>query len=381
MSLSRRLSRGGCAAEPPPSRHAISGRFPFGSGLLGRLVPSSGVLGALVLAGVACERESASASAKEPLQLPPELAGQRLAKVGDREIVLRDYAAALERMGKLEALRYQTDDRRGDLLDELINVELLAREAEARGIDREPRTQVLVLQMLKAEALRLLEADLPGPAAFEPQEVRAFFAEHREEFFEPERRRLSVLLFVSRASAERALRRAIGGSMSSWVELARELDPAAVPPSNRHEAELLSVPGDLGMVGAGSTGAGSGNAGVGPALRDAVFELEDPGTVLGRVVELPKQEASAPRPAPDDGRPSGQGAIGRGRFALVRWVSRVPAREPPFEEVRTLVAARLFEQHRAEARKQLLLRLRKEIPVHYDRAALRDAGIQIADEP
>ena len=56
-------------------------------------------------------------------------AAQVLARVGTRTITLGDFAAALERMDPFERIRYQTDDRRQALLDEMIIVELMAREA------------------------------------------------------------------------------------------------------------------------------------------------------------------------------------------------------------------------------------------------------------
>src|SRR5690242_5717490 len=76
---------------------------------------------------------SVSAGPIEPNKVPAELAARVLAQVGGRTITLGDYAAALERMDQFERLRYQTPERRKQLLDELINAELLAREAEKRG--------------------------------------------------------------------------------------------------------------------------------------------------------------------------------------------------------------------------------------------------------
>ena len=47
-------------------------------------------------------------------------------------ITLGDYAAALEHMDQFDRLRYQSPERRKELLDEMIDVELLAHEADAR---------------------------------------------------------------------------------------------------------------------------------------------------------------------------------------------------------------------------------------------------------
>jgi hypothetical protein len=58
-----------------------------------------------------------------------------LAKVGEKPITLGDYARTLARMDEFERLRYQTPERQAELLDEIVNAELLAQEAERRGLD------------------------------------------------------------------------------------------------------------------------------------------------------------------------------------------------------------------------------------------------------
>ncbi|HEX3854123.1 MAG TPA: hypothetical protein VHW01_24335, partial [Polyangiaceae bacterium] len=93
---------------------------------------------------------AASASAL-PGKLTPELARQVLAKVGDREITLGEYAETLERMDPFERVRYQSADRRKLLLNEIIQVELLAEEAKRRGLDKQPETQERLRQILKDE--------------------------------------------------------------------------------------------------------------------------------------------------------------------------------------------------------------------------------------
>src|SRR5450755_2082618 len=122
-----------------------------------------------VLGGTACHEShkssvapSESASA-ESGKLTPELAKQVLAKVGDREITLGEYAETLERMDPFERLRYQSADRRKQLLSEIIQVELLADEAKRRGLDKQPETQERVRQMLKDELLRDIRRSVPAP--------------------------------------------------------------------------------------------------------------------------------------------------------------------------------------------------------------------------
>jgi hypothetical protein len=63
-----------------------------------------------------------------------------LATVGDREITLGQFAAELDR-GALLRTRYRSPERRRELLDQMIRVELLAQEAARRGYDQLPEVQ------------------------------------------------------------------------------------------------------------------------------------------------------------------------------------------------------------------------------------------------
>src|SRR5450432_2907368 len=146
----------------------------------------------------------ASASAL-PGALTPELARQVLAKVGDREITLGEYAETLERMDPFERLRYQSPDRRKLLLNEIIQVELLAQEAKRRGLDKQPETQERLRQMLKEELLSSLRRNAPSPSDIAEAELHAYFDAHHDEFKEPERRRVAHLELPNEAQAKAAL--------------------------------------------------------------------------------------------------------------------------------------------------------------------------------
>ncbi|HKO92397.1 MAG TPA: peptidyl-prolyl cis-trans isomerase, partial [Polyangiaceae bacterium] len=163
--------------------------------------------------------------------LSPEQAAQVLARVGTRTITLGDYAAALERMDPFERMRYQTEDRRQALLDEMINVELLAREAERRGLDRQPETQELVRQFQRDELLRRLRASVPGPSQLPVSDVQSYYQEHRADFHDPERRRAAQIVLRDEARALRALSEAATADEDRWRALVKQYNPEAVSPS------------------------------------------------------------------------------------------------------------------------------------------------------
>src|SRR5262249_16677528 len=127
-------------ARPPPPWHHRRHRSIPAAMFSGRALAVAVVLPAtVVFACSSCDNKALDTkggpqpSASASMGLTPELAAKVLARVGDREITLGEYAATLQRMDQFERLRYQSPERRKLLLDEMIKVELLAAEAQRRG--------------------------------------------------------------------------------------------------------------------------------------------------------------------------------------------------------------------------------------------------------
>lgn len=268
-----------------------------------------------------------------------------LARVGDRTITLGDYAAALERMDPFERMRYQTADRRQALLDEMINVELLAREAERRGIDRRPETIELVRQYQRDEVLARLRASLPRPSDLPAAEVSQYYQEHRAELFEPELRRAAEIVVDDPAVARQIVREASAASPERWLELVQKHAPGAAPPPGDKTSPrpTIDVPGDLGFLAAESD---QPSDPVPTAVRQAVFAIAKPGDVY---------------PTP---------VVVAGRQHVVRWVETREARQRSLAEVDALIRVRLIEARQVQARRELLEKLRSSTPIQVEQAAL-----------
>jgi len=286
---------------------------------------------------------SATPEATATKPLSPEQAQQVLAQVGETKITLGDYAASLERMDTFERLRYQSPDRRRLLLNEMVDLELLAQEAKRRGLDQQPETQERLRQLLRDELLRQVRRDVPAPTDIAPADVRKYYDEHKADFDEPERRRVAHLSVASQAQAQALLEKAKDASAADWGKLVaeRSLDKGA--------RSLGSAPpelaGDLGIVGPPQHPRGA-NPRVPEALRAAAFKIDKVGGVY-------------PEPVADGGV-----------FHIVRLTSRTDARERTFEAaertIRITLVQELVKQREAAFEKEL----RTKYPVSIDEAAL-----------
>jgi parvulin-like peptidyl-prolyl isomerase len=285
-----------------------------------------------------------------PGQLTPELARQVLAKVGDREITLGEYAETLERMDPFERIRYQSADRRKLLLNEIIQVELLAEEAKRRGLDKQPETQERLRQILKDELLRDVHHEVPGPNDVSEADVHAYFDAHHDEFKEPERRRVAHLVLATEAQAKAALQKAEGASAADWGKLVSDVSLDKPPKSAAPAPTELA--GDLGIVGPPGHPRGA-NPRVPEALRAAVFEIAKVGDVLSRIV-------------PD-----------AGRFHIVRMTGRSEARDRSFQDSERTIRVALVQQKIREREEQLEAELKQRYPVTVDDEAL--AKVKVPD--
>jgi peptidyl-prolyl cis-trans isomerase C len=297
-----------------------------------------------------CDGNSGGADASSPTTLlTNEQAAQVLAKVGDKTITLGDYTAALEHMDQFDRLRYQSPERRKELLDEMITVELLAMEATAKGYDKEPLAQQELRAILRDAMLAEARKGAPTPADIPEAEVRAWFEAHRAEYKDPERRRLSVITVASDGEAQAVLAAAkkTPGS-SQWGELVRSksLDPQAranVP---------VDLAGDLGIISPPDDPRGD-NPRVPPEVRAAAYAIADIGGIHDKVV-----------------------ASG-GRFYVVRLTQKIAPHERSYAEAERSIRVKLAQDKLRAKEDELIAELKKSVKVEVDEAALGTVKVNL----
>lgn len=307
------------------------------------------------ISGCSCEDES-EAEQRDPVTgLTAAEANEVLVKVGDRSITLGDYVATLLRMDEFERLRYQTEESQKKLLDEMIQVELLAQEARRRGIDDQPDVVLEIQQALRDELLHQLEMSLPPLEEISEREVREYYEAHRSEFKEPERRRVLMIRVGTAERAETLLAEAKGASGQKWGELAAEY---SLDRHNLGEDGARELAGDVGFVSAPGQERGANDA-VPDPVRKAIFELEKVGDVLPR-------------------------ALQEGSFHYVIRLGGIsPARDRSVTEADRPIRVELRRRKFVEAEKKLEADLREKYPVTIDAQAIQNhqAKVRPDDTP
>jgi DNA-directed RNA polymerase subunit F len=290
-----------------------------------------------------CENSDTGDAAPNPTTiLTDKQAAQVLARVGDKTITLGDYTAALEHMDQFDRLRYQSPERRKELLDEMITVELLAQEATAKGYDKEPLAQQELRQVLRDAMLAEARKDAPTPAQIPESDVRAWFEAHRADYKDPERRRVSVVVTSTQAAADDVLAQAKKTTNPvTWGDLvkSKSIDAqarASVP---------IDLAGDLGIVSPPDDPRGE-NARVPQEVRAAVYTIKELGEVADKVVTA------------------------GGKFYVVRLTQKNAPHERNYEEAERSIRVKLAQDKLREKEDALIADLKKDVKVEVDEAAL-----------
>jgi hypothetical protein len=236
----------------------------------------------------------------------------------------------------------------------MINIQLLADEAAAKGYDKDPQVQQEIRAILR-DAM-LAEAHKGAPTANEMSEadVRAYYDKNRETFKEPERRRLSAIVLADPINAAVILADAKKATDAThWGELvrAKSTDPAAkanVP---------VDLVGDLGLVSPPADLQAEPNVKVPLEVRNAVFTIPKIGDVYDGVIESADH-----------------------KFYIIRLTQKTDAHERTYAEAERSIRVRLVQEKIREKEEALVADLKRQFPVQIDDAVLATVHVDLAPD-
>ncbi len=292
-------------------------------------------------------------STAEPVGgLTPDQTAKVVAKVGDRVITLGDFARTLERMDPFDRLRFQTKERRRELLTEMIDVELLAQEAKRRGLDKRPEVQDALRQLYRDALLQKMRDSLPPPAGLTGDEVKAYYEANVDRYNEPERRRVSAIVMTNKVEADKVLKLAQKVKTGAeWGELF--LKNSTTAPKTKGANDPVDLAGDLGIVGPPDDPKG-GNLKVPEAVRAVVFKLASKEQVADALVEA------------------------EGKQYIVRCSGITPGHRRTLQEADRSIRVAILQQRMADMEKKLDGELRAKFPVQIDDKILGDIKLPSA---
>lgn len=260
--------------------------------------------------------------------LTPEQAAMVLARVGDREITAGELAARLAAEGRYTQARFASPERRREYLDKMIELALLAAEAERLGYQNDPLVVQAREQAMREEMLReLVDARVQRDDVTD-EAIAAYYQEHNAEYNQPAQVRAVHIVVRTRAEAQRYLQQ---------VREQADIAPFRELASAHNIDDTRARGGDLLFFGL---------EGEGPPqpVREAAFALARIGDVHPEVIQTE------------------QG------FHVVRLTGRRAALVRSLEDVEGPIRNAIWAAQREEARQRLLDELRgsAQIEEHLD---------------
>jgi len=269
-------------------------------------------------------------------------ANEVLAKVGDRTITVGDFADRLASQSPYLRARFESPERRKEFLDNLVRFELLVYEAKRLGYGDEPeivraRRNAMIQQMVKKEVDEPLEG-----LEITDEEVQAVYDANPLEFDRPGQVRASDIFIEERARANELLVRAKKTDLAGFRKLARE---------ESEDEKTKANGGDLHFFEA--TGEGEPPA----AIREAAFSLKTVGAVYPKLIE------------------NGNG------FHIIMLTGKRPALKRTYEQAKRAIRHKLTRERKDAAMEALTKRLREEVEVQVDYAALESIKVANPELP
>ena len=254
-----------------------------------------------------------------------DIAPDVIALVGERHVTLEDFKRYLVRNAGTD-LAQTPPEASSALLDQFVEELLLSEHAAKAGIDvptdkiaeavrNDPGSTIVEKrdEMRRARLLGNLSASVPNPTE---AEIRAYYAQHEEEFRLDERIRVRQILVSDEKLAQKIIKDLKGGA--AFEDL-----------SVRHsEAANAANGGDIGYVGRGE---------IPKVFEDEIFNLKP-----GQVSDIIRTDAKFHIFRVDDFKPAG------------------PV-EPATAEAS--IRARLQNEAQAQAVRRIVDSVRREIPV------------------
>jgi peptidyl-prolyl cis-trans isomerase C len=181
----------------------------------------------------------------------PNKSGPAVAKGNGITITADEFKARLDEQSPFIRARYSTLERKKEFLDNLIRFEVLAKEAERQGLDKDPEVvSTLRKIMVQKFVQRSFQADATGKDVPDA-EVQKYYDEHKDEFFRPRKVRSSAIVFNAAAGApDRAKKVAAAAKALAKVKADEKKNPLAFQQAVAEfteDAATKAVSGDLGF--------------------------------------------------------------------------------------------------------------------------------------
>jgi peptidyl-prolyl cis-trans isomerase C len=127
-----------------------------------------------------------------------------VARIDGEVLTVADLQKRLDALDPYSRARFSAPEQKKKFLESMVRFEVLAREAQNRGYDRDPEVQRALKNQMISALLHNEIDDKLRPEDVGDAEVGRYYQEHMAEFRQPEQVRVSQIFSADQGKAERA---------------------------------------------------------------------------------------------------------------------------------------------------------------------------------
>jgi peptidyl-prolyl cis-trans isomerase C len=165
--------------------------------------------------------KTGKASSPEGVPLAGQNAGdlkEAVAKIDDVTITVGEFQQRLNQQSPYIRARYTSVERKKEFLDNMVRFEVLAKEAAAKGYEKDSEVvrtmkQVMIQKLMKDEFDNRVKLE-----DVKDDECLKFYKEHNDEYNKPEEVRVSDISVKEKAKADQAAREVAGKAKSGIID-------------------------------------------------------------------------------------------------------------------------------------------------------------------
>jgi peptidyl-prolyl cis-trans isomerase C len=275
------------------------------------------------------------------VQTPADLSAP-LATVDDVVITVGELQDQLNRQSPYVRARYTALEEKKNFLDSLVSFEVMAKEAQRRGLDKDPEVvrtmkQVMIQKLIKEEfAEKITPENIPD------EELQAFYKKHESEYRRPAQVRAAAIVVKDKALAEQLSKQGKSEENKSPTGFRDMVLKHSIDEATK------SSGGDLGYFEKDST--------------------ELPKPVIEAAFALENNKVSDPI------------AAGDGRFYVIKVTGTRKAMEKTFEDVKSQLVNRVYRDKRVESQKEFVEGLKQKAKIVVHEENLEKVKIEVSKE-
>ena len=267
--------------------------------------------------------------------------GAVIARFDGQTLTAGELTAKLNARSPFERARMNTLERKKAFVEQLVRFELLANEAQRRGLDKDPQVIDAMHTVMVRELIQKQIDKNPANKKFDDAELKAYYDAHLQDFVRPEMVRLSAIVLVAPSKAK-ALARKPEAQAIEHALAARATDYSAfgaLVSQKSEDAATKAVQGDLRFLS-----------------MDALTQRYGP-EVAAAGFALKQNEIS--KPVYTD----------KGVYIL-KLTGRTPPVNTSFDKAKAMLGQRLWYQKRSKLFDDFVAELKKKANYQLDEAAL-----------